>query len=214
MQQKKLWLGVILCMSAFVVHADNSQAVMASLVKDVKPGLWEVQQKTAVDGQQLPDMNQMLEKVPPEMRAQVEAMMSKKAAKLASGKSVQVCLTKAQLEKQTTENDPRNRCQFNNIQREGNVTRVSMHCSKPKAQGETTITRLSAEAWTSITQMTVEEQGAHAINNEAKARWLSADCGDIKPVEQQAPLSKEQKAQQRAAAAKILEAKLKEESGQ
>jgi hypothetical protein len=62
--------------------------------------------------------------------------------------------------------------------------------------------------------MTVEEQGAHAINNEAKARWLSADCGDIKPVEQQAPLSKEQKAQQRAAAAKILEAKLKEESGQ
>jgi hypothetical protein len=64
--------------------------------------------------------------------------------------------------------------------------------------------------------MMVEEQSsAHAVNSEADARWVSADCGDIKtPEQQQATLTKEQRAEQRAAAAKILEAKLKEESGQ
>jgi hypothetical protein len=185
-------------------------------VKDVKPGLWEVQHKTSVDGQQLPDMNKMLEKVPPEMRAQVEAMLAKKAAKLASGKPIQVCLTKEQLEKQTHENDPRNRCQFSNLQRSGNVTHVTVQCSKPKAQGETTVTRLNAEAWQSVSHMTIEEQGsAHAVNSEANAQWVSADCGDIKPVaEQQATLTKEQRAEQRAAAAAMLKAKLQEESGQ
>ena len=51
MQQKTL-VGVILCMSAFVVHADNSQAVM-SLVKDEARFVGSAA-KTAVDGQQLP----------------------------------------------------------------------------------------------------------------------------------------------------------------
>lgn len=216
MKLKVVGLVVSCLIFTATTHADSTQEIIGSLVKDVKPGLWEVKQKTAVDGQELPDINKMLEKVPPEMRAQVEAMMEKKAARLVSGKPMQVCLTKEQLEKQAAENDPENRCQFNDIQRNGNVTRVKVQCSKPKAKGETTITRLNAEAWTSATQMMVEEQGsAHAVNSEADARWVSADCGDIKtPEQQQATLTKEQRAEQRAAAAKILEAKLKEESGQ
>lgn len=216
MKQKIFLLVASLLLLATAAHADSTQDAISSLVKNVKPGLWEVQHKTSVDGQQLPDMNKMLEKVPPEMRAQVEAMLAKKAAKLASGKPIQVCLTKEQLEKQTHENDPRNRCQFSNLQRNGNVTHVMVQCSKPKAQGETTVTRLNAEAWQSVSHMTIEEQGsAHAVNSEANAHWVSADCGDIKPVaEQQATLTKEQRAEQRAAAAAMLKAKLQEESGQ
>jgi len=61
--------------------------------------------------------------------------------------------------------------------------------------------------------MTIEEQGsAHAVNSEAKAHWVSADCGDIKSYEPETTLSKQQRAEQRAAAAKMLETKLKEES--
>jgi len=182
MKQKAVWLVVSCLAFATAAHADSTQEIIGSLVKDVKPGLWEVKQKTAVDGQELPDISKMLEKVPPEMRAQVEAMMEKKAARLVSGKPMQVCLTKEQLEKQAAENDAENRCQFNDLERDGNVTRVKVQCSKPKAKGETTVTRLNAESWTSVTQMMVEEQGsAHAVNSEADARWLSADCGAVKP---------------------------------
>lgn len=213
MKKKMAGLAMAVLMFAAAAHADSTREIMQTLVKDVKPGLWEVQHKTAVDGQELPDVSKMLEKVPPEMRAQVEAMMAKKAARLVSGKPMQVCLTKEQLAKQADENDPQNRCQFSNVKRDGNVTHVTVLCSKPKAQGETTVTRLNAEAWTSVTQMMIEEQGsAHAVNSEAKAHWVSADCGDVKSNEPEATVSKQQRAEQRAAAAKILEAKLKEES--
>ncbi len=211
MKLKQAWLTAGLMVLTSVAQADTTQELMRSFVKDVKPGLWEVQQKTAIDGQKMPDMSKMLEKVPPEMRAQVEAMMSKKASSMAMGKPIQVCLTKEQLEKQTDPNNTQNRCQFSNIQRDGNVTHVNVQCNKPKAQGETTVTRLNSEAWTSVTKMTVEEQGsAHAVNSEANAHWVSADCSAIKQVDEaeaqkQKQLRKQQEQELRRAAAQALQ---------
>lgn len=210
MKQKTAWLAVGLLMLSPVVCADSTQKIVQSLVKDVKPGLWEVTNKTAVDGQQLPDMNKMLEKVPPEMRAQVEAMLEKKSARLASGKAVQVCLTKEQLAKQEYENNPQDRCQLSNIQRNGDTTHVTVQCSKPKAQGETTVTRINSKAWTSVSQMSVEEGGStHAVSSEASAKWLSDTCAAAKPEPKAEAMSPEQKAalkaQLKAAAAQALE---------
>ncbi len=211
MKLKSIYLAVSLLSLVATVQADSTQDMLKSLVKDVKPGLWEIQQKSVVDGQELPDLSKMLESVPPEMRAQVEAMMSKKASRLVSGKPMQTCITAEQLAKQAQENDANSRCQFSNIEREGNRTHVTMQCSKPKGQGETTITRINSEAWTSVTKMTIEEQGStHKVDNEAKARWISADCSAMKQVDEaekqkQKQLRKQQEQELRRAAIQALQ---------
>jgi hypothetical protein len=156
--------------------------LQSEAIKDIKPGLWEIQHETSVDGQALPDMNKMLEQVPPEMRGQVQAMMAKNGAGM-TDTGVTICITPEQIANQQYGNDPKSKCKMTDIKREGNVTHMKMLCSQPKGEGETTVTRLSPESWTSVSIMTMEEQDApHIMNSEATAKWLSSDCGDVKPA--------------------------------
>ena len=156
--------------------------LQAEAIKDIKPGLWEIQNKTLVDGQALPDMSAMLAQVPPEMRAQVQAMMAKNGAGM-TDKGLTICITPEQIANQQYGNDPKSKCQLSDMKQEGNVTHMKMQCSKPKGEGETTVTRLSPESWTSVSKMTMEENGApHTMNSEATAKWLNSDCGDVKPA--------------------------------
>jgi hypothetical protein len=165
--------------------------LQAQDAKDIKPGLWEVQHKTVMDGQALPDMNEILAKVPPEMRGQVQAMMAKNGAGM-TDKGLTICITPEQITKQQYGNDPKSQCQLSDMKHEDNVTHMKMQCSKPKGEGETTVTRLSPEAWTSVSRMTMEEKGTpHTMNSESTAKWLSTDCGDVKPAGQLAVEKKE-----------------------
>jgi hypothetical protein len=177
----KMLLGIFLRM----LLAGFASCVQAEEIKDIKPGLWEMQHKTVVDGQALPDMNKMLAQVPPEMRGQVQAMMAKNGAGL-TDTGLTICITPEQIANQQYGNDPKSQCQLTDMKQEGNVTHMKMACSKPKGEGETTVTRLNPESWTSVSTMTMSENGSpHTMNSEAAAKWLGADCGDVKPAAQQ-----------------------------
>ncbi len=148
--------------------------------KDIKPGLWEIQHKTSVDGQKVPDMKEMLSQVPPEMRGQVEAMMAKQGAGM-TDKGLTTCITPEQAASQHYGTDPDGQCQVKDLQQDGDVTRLKIQCSQPKGEGEATVTRLGPEAWKSTTRMTVEENGAkHTMHSESTAHWLGADCAAVK----------------------------------
>lgn len=167
---------LVMLLSGFTVCA------LADGIKDIKPGLWEIQHKTAVDGQELPDMNKMLEQVPPEMRNQVEAMLAKNGAGM-TDKGITICITPEQVAKQQYGTDPKSQCKVTDIKNEADTTHMKMQCSKPKGEGETTITRQSSEAWTSVTRMTMDEKGSdHTMNSESAAKWLGSDCGAVKPA--------------------------------
>jgi hypothetical protein len=167
-------ITALLMVSASFLQADDA--------KSIKPGLWEIQQKAAVDGKALPDMNEMLAQVPPEMREQVAAMMAKNGAGM-TNKGVTICITPEQAASQQYGSDPESECQMSDIKQDGNVTHMKIQCSKPKGQGETTVTRNSAESWSSVSTMTMEENGAsHNMHSEAAAHWLKSDCGAVKPA--------------------------------
>lgn len=151
--------------------------------KDIKPGLWEIRHKTAMDGQQLPDMSEMLAKVPPEMRGQVQAMMEKNGAGV-TDKGMTICITPEQAARQQFGADDQDgKCQVTDMKHEGNKTSMKMTCSDPQGEGETTVTRQTSEAWSSASRMTMMEDGQpHTMNSEMDARWLGADCGGVKPA--------------------------------
>lgn len=171
--KKSVILSCLLLGTTCVAQAEGN--------KEIKPGLWEIQHKTSVDGQKVPDMKEMLSQVPPEMRGQVEAMMAKQGAGM-TDKGLTTCITPEQAASQHYGTDPDGQCQVKDMQQEGDVTRLKIQCSQPKGEGEATVTRLGPEAWKSTTRMTVEENGAaHTMNSESTARWLGADCAAVKP---------------------------------
>ncbi len=175
-------LPLALCVAS-VAMADASEEQLKKIVQDskIKPGLWEIQHKTAVNGQELPDMQQMMANVPPGMRGQVEAMMAKNGAGMTE-KGVSVCITQEQINNNTYGMDNKGHCKVSDVQHSGNRTSLKMRCEDPKGEGETTVTQISPVQWQSTTRMTIEEQGKpQAINSEATGRWLKADCGAIKP---------------------------------
>ena len=147
---------------------------------NIKPGLWEIQNKMNVNGQEMPDMQKMLAKVPPEMRAQMKAMMEKNGAGM-TDKGVTICVTAEQIARgDMGQHDPDSNCKMTDMKQSGNKTSMKMHCDAPhKADGTTEVTRLSDSQWKSITQMNTEKG---AINSEATGKWLKSDCGNVKPA--------------------------------
>lgn len=175
-REKLLCIGGMVLMACAASAGENPIAGLT-----IKPGLWEIQHKTAVNGQQLPDMQQIMASVPPGMRGQVEDMMKQNGAGLTE-KGLTVCVTPEQIAKAEFANDPKGHCQTVDVKRAGNKLTVKMRCDDPKGEGETEVTQIDPEKWTSITHMTVEQQGQpQAIKSEATGKWLGANCGTIKP---------------------------------
>jgi len=145
---------------------------------DIQPGLWEIQQKTRVNGQQMPDLEQMMANVPPEMRAQMKSMMAQQGAGV-SDKGITLCITAEQIARgETGAEDLDSDCKMTDIKHSDKKTTLKMNCAKPKAHGHMEIVRINDKHWKSSTEMkTAEGQ----MNMEAEGKWLKADCGAVKP---------------------------------
>ena len=165
-----------------VLFTTALSAALVQAEETIKPGLWEVTVKAGVNGQQLPDMQEMLAKVPPEMREQVKAMMAKKGNSMTDAGAMRVCLTAEQIASNEYGADPKGHCKATDIQKQGNKTTVKLLCDKPKGEGVTELTIRNEKSWQSVTHMTMEEHGKQQqVSSESSAEWVSADCGDVQP---------------------------------
>ena len=60
---------------------------------------------------------------------------------------------------------------------------MSFTCTNPPSSGEGTVTFVSPEAYTmKMTVQTVVQGKAEKMNMDGSGKWLSADCGAIKPM--------------------------------
>ena len=66
----RTWIAVFgIVSSAWAVQAQTTIPT-----PPIKPGLWQVQMEREVNGQKMPDMSERLKNMPPEKRAQFEAI--------------------------------------------------------------------------------------------------------------------------------------------
>lgn len=157
----------------------------------IKTGLWEITTVSQqMNGQALPDMaSQMaaqLKNMPPQMRQQIEAQMKAQGVEMSAGKSggtaVRTCITQASLDQnrwQAAQGD----CKSQITDRSGNTWKWKVSCTKPAGQGEGTTTFESPQAYTNQMRMTMSEQGRpQTMTMTHRAKWLSADCGGLKPM--------------------------------
>jgi hypothetical protein len=171
-----------------VVAAMLAAAPFCASAQNMKPGLWEVNNRMQADGKLGQDMaksQQRMAKMSPEQRKMVEQAMSKQGVSVGKDgpgtMGAKVCVTKEMAERNEmpSQNDG---CKQTASPRSGNTVKISFTCTNPPSSGEGQITFAGPEAYTmNMTMSTVVEGKPQRVNMDAAGKWLSADCGAVKP---------------------------------
>lgn len=163
----------------------------------LKPGLWEVRVvKQVVDGRnisaQLSDaarqMQQAMQSMPPEQRARMEAMLQQHGVRQGAGGGYQVCITATMAKRDAPVLPKEGHCRMSNVAHSGNRTTFAFNC---KSSGTTTTGTGGAEITNEIVSThtdatTRNAKGeTHTMHVESEMRYVKADCGDVKPPEQE-----------------------------
>lgn len=156
--------------------------------QNMKPGLWEVtnnMKSTSAEGDKARAQAQAeMAKMAPAERKMMEEMMAKRGLKMGpggpGGMTAKICLTKEQVERNEMPAQ-KGDCKNTKQQRSGNTMKFAYTCTNPPSTGEGQVTYVSSEAYTMT--MAIKSAGRPEMNMEASGKWLSAQCGDVKPVQ-------------------------------
>lgn len=163
-----------------------SAACLPAAAQTMKPGLWEMNNKTKGGqmDQAMAEMQKELAQMSPAERKQMEAMMAKQGVKMMPGAGgsmvTQVCLTKEMVER--NDMPMQQGCTATRNERSGNKARFAFTCTNPPSSGEGEST-FGPESFTSrMTMKTVVQGKSETMTMEGTGKWLKADCGNVKPV--------------------------------
>jgi hypothetical protein len=166
-----------------------SLAAAACGAQTIKPGLWEMSTRMAGGSgdmeKLMAESQKHMDAMPPEQRKKMAEMMAKQGINMGtpgSGMSVKICMTKEMIERNEVTRQEGN-CKQTGAQRTGNTMTFSVACTKPPSTGEGQVTFSSPEAYTTKMTIHTTRQGKpETMKMESAGKFLSADCGSIKPM--------------------------------
>jgi hypothetical protein len=162
----------------------------AVLAQTLKPGLWEINNKMQSGSGQLEqgmaEMQKQMAAMPPEQRKMMQDMMAKQGVSLGAGAPgsmvAKICMTKEMAERNEVPAQQGD-CKTTTSPRAGNTMKVSFVCTQPPSSGEGQVTFISPDAYTMKMAMKTTVQGKpETMTMDGGGKWLSADCGSIKPM--------------------------------
>jgi hypothetical protein len=174
--RKIVWLVLSLSLATSLAFAQEK----------LKPGLWEMTMKS--------DEMKNMPKMSPQQMEQMRKMGVHVPQMQDGGMVTKVCITKEMAEQDgmpmtQKESD----CQPKNYQRSGSSYISEVVCNGPnlKGTGKVKGTMTGNESFSSSYDFKGTAHG-QPINqkHENSGKWLSADCGNVKPLGQQAPVKK------------------------
>ncbi len=138
---------------------------------NLKLGLWEHSQSTQLDGMALPEA--ALKNLPPEQRAQMEAMLRQSQGAVV----VRSCVTQDKLGKPLVEpgDSDAARCTHTLVKSTRTVQEISFRCSKPEESTGTM--RLEAQSPERYKGTLTMNSPRGKVTTQMQGRWISADCG-------------------------------------
>ncbi len=156
----------------------------------LKPGLWEIsntmQSGSGEMEKAMAQMKQEMESMPPEQRKMMQDMMAKQGVGIGAGAAgamtVKICMTKEMIERNeigAQEGD----CKTSHSPWVGNTMKMSFTCTKPPSSGDGQISVVSPQAYNvKMTVNTTSKGKPERMAMDGKGKWLSAECGAIKPL--------------------------------
>ena len=157
----------------------------------IRPGLWEETVNVKSDNAQMnaamEQMKARMAAMTPEQRAAMEKAMAGHGMGMGgSANTMRVCVTKEQIARGFRPEE-KGHCSRSNISTSGNVTKFDFACQSERGGGITghgVYTEMGDTAFTVSTSadMTNPKMTMH-IQNDMTGKFVSSDCGDVKPLE-------------------------------
>ncbi len=161
-------------------------AASAQTPIQLKPGLWEhgiqVDPSTGKAGAAMAQMQEALASLPPAQRRAMEDMLARQGVGMgAQGTTVKVCLTPEDVARDHPPQEPG--C-TQTSRRSGNTWQVSFQCKgPPPSSGDGQLVLQSPQAYTGkFTVRTTEQGQGERLQMTQRGRWISADCGGVRPA--------------------------------
>jgi hypothetical protein len=186
---KRILLAIVLACPA---------GIWAQEIKiDVKPGLWENTATTTMSGMQMPPGRAMpqitpeqLAQMPPDARARIESMM-KGGAGAPQTTTTKSCITSAQLTRPLIDSSDKS-CGYKLTGSSSSTQNIHVECNKGnvKIAGDVVLNRVDSEHMKGDVNMKTTGDSSTAgsmgqnmtLKVSYNAKWLTADCGDVKPA--------------------------------
>ena len=170
---------------SFVLASAHAVA-QAQPAPPIKPGLWQVQSEHEVDGQKtkVPDLSEHLKNMPPEARRQMEAMMKQRGVDMSSGSmnDMKICISKDSVDPDQWQRN-QGTCKTDYLSRSSSTWKWHTSCREPAAETDGEAHFTSSDSYTVKTATTMTIQGETRTSRMTlNSKWLSPDCGDVKPV--------------------------------
>ena len=148
----------------------------------IKPGLWEVQSESSTGGQKTAQPSDRLQNLPPAVRAQVEASMKQKGIATGAGGLSRICFTKESMDPARFGNAAG--CKTDPGERTARSWKSHTVCTEPPMTLDSETVFNSSESYTVNTTTTMTMRGETKTSQRTiRAKWLGADCGDLKPFD-------------------------------
>ena len=161
----------------------------------IKPGVWEITTDSrSVNGKVMPDMSskmaEQMQKMPPEVRAKMEAQMKARGIQMAPAggqMGVRMCITKDMLDKNQWQKTD-GHCENTGQSHSGSTWTWQFKCTQPPSEGKGSTTFQSSDTYVSEVHMSSQHNGQPVvIDMKHHAKWMGADCGDLKPLNTAVP---------------------------
>ncbi len=163
-------------------------AALGASAQSMKPGLWEhsftLKSQSGQMEKGMAEMQKQLASMPPEQRKQMEQMMAQSGVGMgARANTVKVCISPEQAARlDLPQND--DHCKQEITQRSASTMKFKFSCAgQPPASGEGEVTFHSPAHYSSKSVMNTTVEGKpERMTMDQTGKWLSADCGALKPV--------------------------------
>jgi hypothetical protein len=175
--------------SLALIWAVSARAADQIKPLDVKPGLWETKASTELGG--MPKMQaapslppEALEKLPPEQRARLEAMMKARSGGAPMTTTTKVCMTREALSNPLAFSRADKSCTPKVISSSSSKQQIHVDCDRDgvKMAGDLTMERLDTEHLRGNMVMKGGEASRPIdVKMSFETKWVSTDCGDVKP---------------------------------
>ncbi len=173
---RNTWLVTMSCLVGVV---GTSSAAMPN----AKAGLWESASTTVLEVG-LPANVPNAAKLPPEERAKLERALAPGGGKPVTT-SERMCMSKETLDpwdSYGTGQGAAADCKRTVLQQTPQRVKMALVCSGGKSTGEAEFTAVGTDRVVGkITMLNKNERGDSKLNVQMESRWVSADCGSLKP---------------------------------
>lgn len=173
-------------------------AASPAMAQTLKPGLWELNNRVASASPEtmaiMQAAQQQMANMAPEQRKAMEQMMAGHGVNMnlgdAGGVKLTYCLTKEMAEKQDVPAGQPGQCTTTRTPVPGGLN-VTFNCARPPSSGNGQVIFNGNTAYSMRMNVNSTVQGKpQNMVVEGDGRWLSADCGSVKPHSPAAPPSK------------------------